>query len=328
MIFTRTPFRVSFFGGGTDIPDWFTHEGGQVLSTTIDKYCYVTARHLPPYFDHSIRLAYSRIETVSNAADIEHPLLRAVLEGERVDNIEIHYDADLPGNSGLGTSSSFGAGLLSALKGLEGKLLSREALADRVIHYEREVLAEPGGYQDQIAAAFGGFNRITFHKNGSWSVHPLPFPKARMDALQSRLQLCYIPIKRFSGEHSVARDFDRKKHEERLRFLQSSVDQAIDILGDGDLDDFGRLLHEAWLRKRELGRVTNPTIDDIYDRALAAGALGGKILGAGHGGFFLLYCPEGQKAAIQEALSELLFVSFRFESEGSKIIYYQDSQAS
>ena len=326
MIITRTPFRVSFFGGGTDIPDWFTHEGGQVLSTTIDKYCYVTARPLPAYFDHSIRLAYSRIETVSKPSEIRHPLLRAVFEGDDVNNIEIHHDSDLPSNSGLGTSSSFGVGLVCALEGLAGKLVSREELARRAIHYERHVLQEPGGFQDQIAAAFGGFNRITFHKNGGWSVHPLPFPKPRMDALQARLQLCYIPIRRFSGEHSIARDFDRKEHEAKLRFLHRSVDQAVDILAGGDLDDFGRLLHESWLRKREMvaGGGSNPVIDGIYERALAAGALGGKLLGAGHSGFVLLFCPEGQSEAIRQELGELLFVPFRFESEGSRIIYYQN----
>lgn len=323
MIITRTPFRISFFGGGTDIPSWFLQEGGQVLSMTIDKYCYVTARHLPPFFDHSIRLAYSQLETVSCPKEIQHPLIRVILEDFASNNIEIHHDSDLPGHSGLGTSSSFGVGLTAALMGLQGKLLSSQALADRVIYYERDVLQEAGGYQDQVAAAYGGFNHIVFHTQGHYSVCPLPVQKEHLQRFQQSLLLCYVPIKRISGEISLAREFQKQKHEKKLRFISQCVDEALKLFWDGELDNLGQLMHEAWLRKREFDNVTNPFIDEVYELARCSGALGGKILGAGGGGFMLFYCPKPQQKTLRQALNKLLFVPFEFEQAGTKIIYYQ-----
>jgi D-glycero-alpha-D-manno-heptose-7-phosphate kinase len=323
MIITQTPFRISFFGGGTDIPAWFTHEGGQVLSTAIDKYCYVTARDLPRFFDHSIRVAYSTTEMATKPGDIRHPLIRVILEGYALNNIEIHYDSDLPGNSGLGTSSSFGVGLLAAIHGLRGELMAPRELAEKTIHFERDVLQEAGGYQDQIAAAFGGFNHIRFHPDGTWTVRPLTINKDRLASLKDALILCYIPTKRFSGQISLAGDFVKDHHDARLRFMHESVDQGLQILMRGDLDDFGRLMHDAWTYKRQFDRVTNPMIDEVYESARKAGALGGKVLGAGGGGFMALYCPRQRQPEVREALRNLLVVPFDFEPEGVRVIYFR-----
>lgn len=325
MIITRTPFRVSFFGGGTDIPAWYLEEGGQVLSTTIDKYCYVTARTLPPFFDHSIRIAYSKIETVTDPASIIHPLIRAVLLDRKDNNLEIHYDADIPGRSGIGSSSSFGVGLLSALEGLQGGSPSKKNLAEKTIFYEREVLKEDGGHQDQIAAAYGGLNHIKFNQDGSFTVEPLILPAERLNQLQNSLLLCYIPLKRFSGDVSLARNFHKKKSEKSLREMFDSVSTAIKILKSGELDDFGHLMDLMWHRKRSFSGVSNSIIDEVYNEAKSAGAIGGKLLGAGGGGFMIFCCPQHKQAAVKRALRNYLFVPFAFESSGSQIIYSQES---
>jgi D-glycero-alpha-D-manno-heptose-7-phosphate kinase len=323
MIITRVPFRVSLFGGGTDIPDWFDRFGGGVLSTTIDKYCYVTARPLPPFFDHNVRLAYSRIELVKELDEIQHPLIRAALQRFRCSNIEIHYDADLPAWSGLGTSSAFAAGLVGALGGLEGRMFSRKDLAIEAIRLERHVLKEPGGYQDQVAAAFGGFNHIEFDPAGDFSVRPIVLPPERMKILQRSLMLCYIPKARQSGDVSPARDYDQDAYDPLLRFIHDSVKAALRILSSGEMPDLGELLHETWLRKRELPGTSNSMIDEVYATAREAGASGGKILGAGAGGFMLLVCPEEMQRAVRDKLSNLLFVPFSFDRTGMQVIHYQ-----
>lgn len=323
MIITRTPFRISFFGGGTDIPAWFGHAGGQVLSTTIDKYCYVTLRKLPRFFEHSIRVAYSKIETACSPIEIQHPLIRVILQDYGLNDVELHYDSDLPGNSGLGSSSSFGVGMIAAIHGLRGELLTPRELADKAIRFERDLLREPGGYQDQIAAAFGGINHIRFHLDGHWTVHPLLVGQERVQRLKESFLLCHIPLKRFSGHVSLAKDFVVADHDSKLRFIHDSVDQAIEILMKGDLNDFGRLMHETWLRKRQFDRVTNPTINDVYETALGAGALGGKILGAGGGGFMLFFCPPERRDAVMEALKHLLMVPFELEDEGVRVVYFR-----
>lgn len=323
MIITRVPFRVSFFGGGTDIPIWFERNGGAVLSTTIDKYCYVTARALPPFFDHKVRLAYSRIELVTDLEDIEHPLVRAALQRFERSNVEIHYDADLPAWSGLGTSSAFGVGLVGALSGLAGRLLSRKDLAIEAIRLERHVLKEPGGYQDQVAAAYGGFNRIEFHRDGDFGVHPIVLPPERLKALQRSLMLCYIPKIRKSGEVSPAADYDPAQMDHLLEFIHGSVETALRIVSSGEVRDLGELLHETWLRKRQLPGTSNTTIDEAYAAAREAGATGGKILGAGAGGFMLLICPEEMQRTVRERLGDLLFVPFSFDRTGMQVIHYQ-----
>lgn len=326
MIISRTPFRISFFGGGSDIPSFFREEGGQVLSTTIDKYCYVTVRHLPPFFNHSIRLAYSRLETCREFDEIQHPLIRAALRDFDRRNVEIHYDADLPGNSGLGSSSSFGVGLTACLHAMEGRISSKDALARKVIHYERHVLAESGGYQDQIAAAYGGFNHIKFFGEGDFAVQPLPVPAERRADMLSRMILCYIPKERLSATVSVARHMSQEANRANLRWIRDSVDVGLNILQDGDLDEFGRLLHESWRRKREFAGVTDPDIDAAYQRAMSAGALGGKLLGAGGGGFMLVWTRQEDRERIAGQLAPLLVVPFGFDDQGTQIIYYSDSR--
>lgn len=325
MIITKTPFRISFFGGGTDIPSYFCVEGGQVLSTTIDKYCYVSARELPPFFSHSIRLAYSRMETCNSLSEIQHPLIRVALQEFKRDRIEIHYDADLPANSGLGSSSSFGIGLSSCLLAMEGRTASKKELAECVINWEHNVLQEAGGYQDQIAAAYGGLNHIRFFGHNEFAVHPYPLTRTLREAMLERMVLCYIPKQRLSTNFSVARDVGKASVRESLRFIHDSVDESMKLLQVPDLDGFGRLLHETWMRKRSFSGVTDDDINAAYDCAIAAGALGGKLLGAGGGGFMLVWCREGEKANLVEAMAPLLVVPFNFESDGSRIIYFSDS---
>lgn len=327
MIITRVPFRVSFFGGGTDIPVWFERFGGAVLSTTIDKYCYVTARSLPPFFEHRVRLAYSRIELVKELDEIRHPLIRVALERFDRSDIEIHYDADLPAWSGLGTSSAFGVGLVGALAGLQGDLLARKDLAIEAIRLERHVLKEPGGYQDQVAAAYGGFNHIQFDPTGDFTVHPIVLPPERLHVLQRSLLLCYIPKVRKSGDVSPAGDYDANAYDPLLRFIHDSVNTALRTLSHGEIRDLGELLHETWLRKRQLPGTSNETIDAVYEAAREAGASGGKILGAGAGGFMLLVCPEEHQRTVRERLSELLFVPFTFDRSGMQVIHYQPETA-
>jgi D-glycero-alpha-D-manno-heptose-7-phosphate kinase len=326
MIITRVPFRVSFFGGGTDIPVWFERHGGAVLSTTIDKYCYVTARPLPPFFDHRARLSYSRIELVNTLEEIQHPLIRAVLERFGRMDIEIHYDADLPAWSGLGTSSAFGVGLVGALAGLEGRMLSKRDLAIEAIRLERHVLKEPGGYQDQVAAAYGGINQIRFDTDGGFEVHPVLLPPERLAVLQRSLLLCYIPKTRKSGDVSPAANYKPEKSDHLLEFLHASVDTAMEIITEGEMRDLGELMHQTWFRKRQLPGTTNSMIDDAYQAARDAGATGGKILGAGAGGFMLLFCPEELQRTVLARLSDLLFVPFRFDRSGMQVIHYQPGQ--
>ena len=327
MIITRVPFRVSFFGGGTDMPVWFERHGGAVISTTIDKYCYVTARPLPPFFDHRVRLAYSRIELVSELSEIEHPLIRVALQRFDRTDIEIHYDADLPAWSGLGTSSAFAVGLVGALSGLEGRLLSKKDLAIEAIRLERHVLEESGGYQDQVAAAYGGFNHVEFDPAGDFVVHPVVVSPERMAVLQRSLMLCYIPKTRKSGDVSPAANYRPEKSDPLLQFLHESVDIALRIISEGEMRDLGELMHQTWFRKRQFPGTTNATIDEAYQAARDAGATGGKILGAGAGGFMLLFCPEEMQRAVRERLSSLLFVPFAFDRSGMQVIHYQPSKS-
>jgi len=326
MVISKTPFRISFFGGGTDIPKFFNEEGGQVLSISIDKYCYVTARHLPPFFDHSIRLAYSKLEMVKEANEIEHPLVRVALQEFKLNNIEIHYDADLPGNSGLGSSSSFGVGLANCLSALNGRLITRRDLASIVINWERNILREAGGYQDQIAASYGGMNQIIFSSSNNFSIRPIPISEQLCVEMQSRMILCYIPKFRFSSAISVAREIDEKSVRQNLRFIRDSVDIALNLLQKNDFDSFGELLDETWKRKREFNGVSDSEINQIYSRAVNSGALGGKLLGAGGGGFMLLWCKSDNREQVIRALSPLLVVPFNFDFTGSQIIYISETK--
>ncbi len=327
MIISRTPFRVSFFGGGTDYPDWYREHGGAVLSTTIDKYCYISVRELPPFFDHRFRIVYSIVENVKQVGEIQHPAVRAVLQCLQVgQGLEIHHDGDLPAQSGLGSSSAFTVGLISAIHALEGRHTSKDALASEAIRIEQAVLREAVGVQDQISTAFGGFNHITFRQGGAYELSPMILSRERLQALQDRLILVFTGKSRVAADIARAQIDNLKNRITELRAVQQMVDQAIGILSSPttDLVEFGRLLNEAWMIKRRLSdRVSTPMIDDVYDAAMRAGAVGGKLLGAGGGGFMLLFVNPEDRARVRGALRDLITVPFRFETSGSRIVLYQ-----
>lgn len=329
MIISRTPFRISLFGGGTDYPAWYRVHGGAVLGGTIDKYCYLTCRYLPPFFEHRFRLVYSKIETCNRVDEIRHPAARAALELLKFDRgVEIHHDGDLPARSGMGSSSSFSVGLLHALHALRGQMPTRRELADQGIHIEREMLGETVGCQDQILAAFGGFNHITFTRGGEYVVRPVTVSAERMRDLSSHLLVLYTGIIRTASTvaKKVVDRFDVNKRQ--LRILRDMVDEGLAaIASEESLAAVGDLLHEAWIVKRSLGDgVSNPEIDAIYDTARASGATGGKILGAGGGGFMLLFAPPSRHEEIKSALPHLIHVPFRFCSGGSEIVMYEPEQ--
>ncbi len=326
MIISRTPFRISFFGGGTDYPPWFRQHGGAVLSTTFDKYCYLTCRELPPFFEHKYRIAYSRVENAATIDQIEHPAVRAVLnEMGFAHGLEIHADADLPARSGLGSSSSFIVGLLHSLYALKGERVSQDFLAKEAIRIEQEVIRENVGSQDQTAAAYGGMNVIHFFPDGGFKVEPLVIPAARYQELNSHLMLFFTGFSRIASEVAKAKidNLDNKSSE--LHRMRRMVDESIDMLcGRHDIRAFGELLHDAWSFKRTLSdKVTNPQIDAIYEAAQKAGAIGGKLLGAGGGGFMLLFVEPEKQSAVRKSLYNLIHVPFQFESSGSQVIYYQ-----
>jgi D-glycero-alpha-D-manno-heptose-7-phosphate kinase len=327
MIISRTPFRISFFGGGTDYPAWFHENGGVVLASTIDKYCYISCRFLPPFFDHKFRVVYSKIENVREISQIEHPAAREVLKWLRCEKgLEIHHDGDLPARSGLGSSSSFTVGLINAVMALNGRYISKDELADSAIHLEQDALKENVGSQDQISVAHGGFNRIEFKRDNTYDVTPVVLPKSKLISLQNSLMLFFTGISRFSSEVAKTQIENIKKHESALHRMEEMVGEALTILNgrDDSLDDFGRLLDQAWKYKKSLSdKVSNSTIDQIYQEAVNVGALGGKILGAGGGGFILFYVRPENQSAVKTRLHNLIHVPFRFENTGSRIVLYQ-----
>lgn len=327
MIISRTPFRVSFFGGGTDYPDWYREHGGAVLATTIDKYCYISVRELPPFFEHKFRIVYSVVENVKEIRQITHPAVRAVLERLQADKgLEIHHDGDLPARSGLGSSSAFTVGLLGAMHALAGRHISKDALAREAIHVEQCMLREPVGVQDQISAAFGGFNHVAVRRDGTYDVVPMVLPRERADALQDQLLLLFTGISRSSADVAQTIVTNLKDRAAEMRTLQQMVGHAIEILSSPatDLVEFGRLLNQAWMLKRRLSeRVSNQTVDSLYDAAMAAGAVGGKLLGAGGGGFLLLFVRAEDRARVRDAFPDLIAVPFRFETSGCRIVLYQ-----
>ena len=328
MIISRTPFRISFFGGGTDYPAWYSEHGGAVLSTTIDKYCYITCRYLPPFFEHRHRVVYSKVENVVEVAEIQHPVVRAALQFLPVPEtggLEIHHDADLPARSGIGSSSSFTVGLLNALHVFNGRMPSSMQLAREAIHVERDMIGESVGCQDQVAAAFGGFNRVVFG-DGEFVVEPMILGRDTLALLQSNLMLFFTGFSRHASGVAVLQIEATPGKSSELCAMHGMVDEAIGLLSSGALDDFGRLLHDSWMLKRSLTEcVSTPAIDDMYECARSAGALGGKLLGAGGGGFILFYVPEERQQSVREALGGLLEVGFGFETSGSRILYYQDT---
>ncbi|MBQ2510519.1 MAG: kinase [Erysipelotrichaceae bacterium] len=324
MIITKTPFRMSFFGGGTDLKEFYEKHGGAVISSTFDKYCYVTVRHLPRFFDYKNQITYSKIERVNGVDEIEHPLVRNAMRMLDMHELIVTYDADLPARTGLGTSSSFAVGLLNAFHSLKGKQKEKRQLADEAIYVERTMCNEAGGLQDQIAASFGGFNRIDFNENG-YTVRPVAISEERKEELNDRLMLFFTGFSRFSADIQNDTKKNIQDNTERLLKMKDMVDEAEKILVDEneDLDRFGILLDQSWRLKRSTGnKISTNQIDAIYERALNAGALGGKLLGAGGGGFVLLYVPKDRQEEVRRELKDLLLVPFRFENEGTSVIYY------
>jgi D-glycero-alpha-D-manno-heptose-7-phosphate kinase len=326
MIISRTPFRVSFFGGGTDYPVWYRENGGAVLGTTIDKFCYITCRCLPPFFEHKHRIAYSQTELVRSIDEIRHPAVREALRYMGItEGMEIHHDGDLPARTGLGSSSAFTVGLLHALYALKGIMPSKMQLAHEAIHIEQNILKENVGCQDQVLAAFGGFNRVDFSGERDMEIKRITIKAERLESLQSHLMLVFTGFSRMASEIAGEQIKETPNRKAELTKMYLMVDQAIDILnGDGDLVEFGRLMHESWQLKRSLtNKIATPYTDYLYETALRAGAAGGKLLGAGGGGFMLFFVRPELQPKVREALGNLLCVPFRFENSGSQIIFYE-----
>lgn len=324
MIITKTPFRMSFFGGGTDMESFFKEHGGAVLSTSFDKYCYVNVRHLPRFFEWSTELTYSKIEKVSNVEAIQHPAIRNAMKMLDMHEIRLTYEADLPARSGLGTSSSFAVGMLNAFYALKGKYADKKKLADEAIYLERVLCQEAGGWQDQIAASFGGFNRINFNADG-YEVLPVIISPERKKQLNNNLLMFFTGFTRFSSEVQKANAQNKADKVVQLKEMFSLVDDAEKVLTDksSDLDEFGRLLDHTWRLKRQTGSaVSTNSIDELYEKGIAAGALGGKLLGAGGGGFLVFYVhPERQKT-VRIAMKDLMYIPFEFEEGGTRVIHY------
>lgn len=326
MIISRTPFRISFFGGGTDYPAFYEGNGGAVLSTSINKYCYVICRYLPPFFDHKYRIRYTKREETQTIAEIQHPSARECLLFVNLDRgVEIQHNADLPAMSGLGSSSAFTVGLLNALYALKGEMKAKRQLALDAIHVEQDMIGENVGSQDQTAAAFGGFNKIEFGGQQKILVSPITIEQGKLDSLQNHLILFFTGFPRNASE--IAGEQIRKTPEKKreLKAMMEMVEEAINVLSSSQdrLVDFGRLLHETWKIKRSLApRITNPFIDEVYQAGMEAGALGGKLLGAGGGGFILFFVKPELRHNVKEKLGKLLYVPFQFHNLGSQIVYY------
>jgi len=327
MVTSRTPFRISFFGGGSDYPHYYREHGGAVLSATIDKYCYISCRLLPPFFDHKYRIVYSQREEVNEIANIDHPSVRETLRflGEER-GISINHDSDLPAKTGLGSSSSFTVGLLNALYALKGKIVSKKQLAMEAIHIEQNLIKEYVGSQDQTIVSFGGFNKIEFKSDSSIEVNPVTIDSEKLNYFQSHIMMYFTGFSRIASEiaqHQV-KVIPHKKKE--LRVMHEMVEEAVNILNENNCsyNEFGKLLHESWSLKRDLtDKISTPYIDEIYDAARSAGAFGGKLLGAGGGGFMVFFVRPEEQNKVKEKLKKLLYVPFNFEQLGSQIVYYR-----
>lgn len=323
MIITQTPFRMSFFGGGTDFKDYYEKYGGAVISTTFDKYCLVTVRHLPPFFEYKTHLTYSKMEYVSEWNEIQHPAIREAMKMMNMHDIRLTYESDLPARSGLGTSSSFAVGMINAFYALKGKYADKRKLADDAIYLERVLCNEAGGIQDQIAAAYGGLNRIDFDANGYY-VRPIIISPERKRQLNDNLMLFFTGFSRFSADIQVKTEKALSDKLKELEEMKRLVDDAENVLtSKGDLNEFGHLLDYTWKLKRGISDgVSTDSIDRLYTRAMNAGALGGKLLGAGGGGFLLFYVEKDKQDSVKKALEDLLYVPFEFENMGTRIIHY------
>jgi D-glycero-alpha-D-manno-heptose-7-phosphate kinase len=327
IIISKTPFRISFFGGGTDFPEYFNSFGGKVLSASIDKYAYVTLRDLPPYFNYKTQVTYSRIEKVVELKDLEHPLVRETLKFKGVDSVHVVYDADIPAQSGLGTSSSFAVGLLNCIATYQNKFMNKHQLAEEAIMIERKLCKEAGGHQDQISASFGGFNTIEFSSIG-FKVNRIKILNTRLHQLNENLLLFFTGFSRFSSDVSSHHKSNIVKNHNELNKMKTLVEDALRILetDEIDLDNFGFLLQDSWVLKKSFSSlVSNSQIDEIYSRALKAGAIGGKILGAGGGGFILFYVNKRYRDNVIHQLKDLVHVPFTFEDLGTKVIYNHEN---
>jgi D-glycero-alpha-D-manno-heptose-7-phosphate kinase len=331
MIITRTPLRISFFGGGTDYPVWFNQNGGAVLSTAIDKYCYITCRRLPPFFDYRSRVSYSKVENVANNEAIEHPSVRGCLQFLNIrEGVEIHHVADLPARTGLGTSSAFTVGLLLGLYALQDRMRDKQTLAQDAIYVEQELLREAVGAQDQIIAAYGGLNRINFHRDGTFDVQPILASRNRIAELQDHMLLFFTGFARTASEVAQLQIKETPKRQTELAAMFQMVSEAEAIITNTSrqIGEFGTLLHESWKLKKSLtNRISNPHIDEIYDAGLQGGAIGGKLLGAGGGGFMLFFVPPDRRRALIERLHKLLYVPFAFPARGSHVVVYEPEPA-
>lgn len=327
MIVSRTPFRVSMFGGGSDYPAWYRRHGGRVLGFAVNKYCYISVRRLPPFFEHKHRIVYSNIENVREINEIKHPSVRAVLgemyEGE---GLEIHHDGDLPARSGLGSSSSFTVGLINALHALNGRMVTKAQLAEKAIHIEQEIIREHVGSQDQIWAAFGGLNRIDFVQDGQYNLQPLILPSGRQQELMSHLVLYFTGISRIASQVAEKKIANLDKRSRHIRTMVAMVDEAQYILQNANrpISELGELLHQSWQLKRELtDGVTTDEVDSVYAAARESGAVGGKLLGAGGGGFMLFFVPPNKRPELDARLSKLIPVNIGVDVWGSKIVVYE-----
>ena len=328
MIITRTPLRISFFGGGTDFPSWYNEHGGAVLSTTIDKYQYITCRKLMPYWDYKHQLRYGNTyEEVDGIDEIRHPSIRETMRFFKIDyGLDLHYNTDVPARSGMGSSSAFTIGLVNALYGMMGKMPNKRRLAVEAIHIEQDLIGETVGSQDQIAAAFGGLNYITFKKDGGFFVHPVTLSKKRKEELHSHLVLIFSGFQRFAVEIEKDKISNLNNKHESLQQMMNLTETALEILtSDKDICEFGRLLNKAWEIKKSLSnKVSTSKLDKIYNIGLENGALGGKLLGAGGGGFMLFFCSPDKQAQLIHSLKDYLHIPFNFEDNGSQVIYYRE----
>lgn len=329
MIISRTPFRISFFGGGTDYPAWYRTHGGAVLATTIDKYAYITCRYFPPFFEHRYRVVWSKIENCLDLDEITHPAVRETLRYLGMDRgVEVHHEGDLPARSGMGSSSSFVVGLLHGLYALKGQMPSKRQLAHESTYIEQELIKETVGSQDQLMVAVGGLNQLIFHPNGEISVRPMTLSDERLRELDSHLMLFYTGIMRTASDIAAGYVQDIESKKQQLFAIREMVDEGIAIMNsDDDIRRFGELLHQAWEVKRSLtANISNSRVQEIYEQALTAGAVGGKLLGAGGGGFIVFFVPPSQQPQVKERLKRLIHVPFTFESSGSQIIFFEHEE--
>ena len=324
MIISKTPYRISFFGGGSDYPSWYMKKEGKVLSTTIDKYVYISCRYLPPFFEHKYRIVWSKLETVKKISQINHNAVREMLKYLKIKNgLEIHYDGDLPARSGMGSSSVFVVGLLNLLNNFLGKNVTKKNLAKESIFFEQKILNEAVGSQDQIAATYGGFNKIKFIKDGNFTVDPINISKNIKNRLNKNLLLVYTGVTR--NAQDVAKSYINKiknVKSSNIMNILNFVNEGENLLKKGNLNDFGKLLNESWNEKKGLSKsISNHYMNEIYSYAISKGALGGKLLGAGGGGFFLFYVPHSKQKNFIKYLKKFTIIPFNFSNEGSKIVF-------